>query len=83
MEKIRSISSKHPSIGAGAHTKTNTTPYTFKRSLSRSDAQDNVMVVMGASGNVSVNVTSIASWTKQPTQESLYGTNSCCFPAEL
>ena len=62
-KKLGQFRQKHPAIGAGSHTKLVTTPYTFKRSLSRQDAQDDVIIVMGASGNVTINVSSIPSWT--------------------
>lgn len=62
-KKIGQFRKRHPSIGAGSHTKLLTSPYTFKRTLARSDAQDEVIIVVGASGNVTVNVSSIPSWT--------------------
>jgi len=62
-KKLGQFRQKHPAIGAGSHSKLLTTPYTFKRSLARQDAQDDVIIVMGASGNVTINVSSIPSWT--------------------
>ncbi len=62
-KKLGQFRQKHPAIGAGSHTKLQTTPYTFKRSLSRQDAQDDVIIVMGASGNVTIDVSSIPSWS--------------------
>lgn len=62
-KKLGQFRQKHPAVGAGSHTKLQTTPYTFKRSLSRQDAQDDVIIVMGASGNVTVNVSALPAWS--------------------
>lgn len=62
-KKVGQFRNNHPAIGAGTHTKLANTPYTFKRSLSRTDAQDDIIAVLGASGNVTVNVASIPSWS--------------------
>jgi len=62
-KKLGQFRKNHPSIGAGSHTKISDSPYTFKRSVSRTDVQDDIIAVIGASGSVTINVTSIPSWT--------------------
>lgn len=62
-KKIGQFRKNHPSVGAGSHFKISDSPYTFKRSLSTPETQDEIIAVLGASGNVTVNVSSIPSWT--------------------
>ncbi|MEZ4910916.1 MAG: starch-binding protein [Saprospiraceae bacterium] len=71
-KKLGQFRQSHPSVGAGQHTKLQTTPYIFKRSLAREDAQDDVIVVLGASGDVTINVTSINTWTNGTTLRNAY-----------
>lgn len=61
-QKLGKFRRNHPSIGGGAHSMIQGTPYIFKRSLSSIDAQDDVIIVMNATGNVTINVSSIPSW---------------------
>ena len=70
--KVGQFRQKHPAVGAGMHTKLVTSPYTFRRSLSREDAQDDVIIVMGATGDVTINVTSINTWTNGTVLRNAY-----------
>lgn len=58
-KKLGQFRKKHPAIGAGAHNRINATPYTFSRSFSKGFVQDNVVCVIGASGNTTINVSSL------------------------
>lgn len=55
-QKLGQFRKKHPSIGAGTHTRLNTTPYTFKREYEGTGFQDLVVCVVGASGATTLNV---------------------------
>ncbi|MBP5706006.1 MAG: hypothetical protein J6W76_01885, partial [Spirochaetales bacterium] len=55
--KVLNFRKNHVAVGAGAHTKIADTPYTF----SRVKGDDKVIVVLGASGSVEVDVSSIGA----------------------
>ncbi|WP_330163276.1 carbohydrate binding domain-containing protein [Paenibacillus woosongensis] len=57
-QKVGQFRNRHIAIGAGSHAKIADAPYTFKRSYSKNGTQDQVVVVMGASGTTKVNVSS-------------------------
>lgn len=56
-QKIGRFRSRHIAIGAGSHNQINASPYTFNRIKDN----DKVVCVLGASGNVNVNVSSTFS----------------------
>jgi alpha-amylase len=61
-QKLGVFRRNHPAIGAGSHAKIADSPYTFSRNLTSTDACggcDKVIVVVGASGNTTVNVSSV------------------------
>ena len=53
--KVLNFRKNHVAVGAGTHTKIADTPYTF----SRVKGDDKVIVVLGASGSVEVDVSSV------------------------
>ncbi|WHX49899.1 carbohydrate binding domain-containing protein [Paenibacillus woosongensis] len=57
-QKVGQFRNRHLAIGAGSHAKIADAPYTFKRSYSKNGIEDQVVVVMGASGTTKVNVSS-------------------------
>ncbi|WP_425464217.1 carbohydrate binding domain-containing protein [Paenibacillus lentus] len=60
-QKVGQFRSNHLSVGAGSHAKLADAPYTFKRTYSKNGIEDQVVVVMGASGTTNVNVSSAFS----------------------
>ncbi|WP_236347683.1 starch-binding protein, partial [Paenibacillus plantiphilus] len=58
-QKIGQFRNNHIAIGAGQHAKIADAPYTFSRTYEKGDILDKVVVAVGASGSVSVNVGSI------------------------
>ncbi|MCU0324693.1 MAG: starch-binding protein [Spirosomaceae bacterium] len=61
-QKLGKFRKSHPAIGAGAHTKIADSPFTFSRTLTSNElcgGCDNVVVVLGASGSTTVNVSSV------------------------
>jgi alpha-amylase len=59
-QKLGKFRAKHLSIGAGSHTMISASPYTFKRAYQPAvGCEDQVVVVMGASGSTTVNVSSV------------------------
>ncbi|MFX3636645.1 MAG: carbohydrate binding domain-containing protein [Candidatus Pristimantibacillus sp.] len=58
-QKIGQFRNNHVAVGAGAHQKIADGPYTFSRSYEKGDILDKVVVAIGASGSVDVNVSSM------------------------
>lgn len=58
-QKLGQFRSRHPAIAMGAHEILSSDPYTFTRSLHAGAWQDDVVVVIGASGKTSVNVSTV------------------------
>jgi hypothetical protein len=56
---VGSFRNNHPSIAAGAHTRLSDTPYAFHRSAKISGSIDQVIVVSGATGRISLNVSRV------------------------
>lgn len=57
-QKVGQFRNNHISVGAGTHTKLNNAPYTFQRHYDKNGIQDDVIVVLGASGTQTINVSS-------------------------
>lgn len=58
-QKVGQFRNDHIAIGAGTHTKLNSSPYTFQRSYHKNGIDDDVIVVLGASGTQTINVSSV------------------------
>lgn len=58
-QKLGQFRNNHIAVGAGSHALISSSPYTFSRSYAGSDAEDNVVIVTGASGTVAVDVSSV------------------------
>ncbi|MBT8402036.1 MAG: alpha-amylase [Rhodothermia bacterium] len=58
-QKLGLFRARHPAIAAGAHETLATEPYVFTRSLHAGAWQDDVVVVIGANGKTSVNVSTV------------------------
>lgn len=60
-KKMGQFRNNHLSIGAGQHKQISSSPYTFSRTYIDGNYDDRVVVVVGASGNTTVDVSSIFS----------------------
>lgn len=60
-QKIGQFRRSHPAVGAGTHTKLSDSPYIFAREFSNEVACDAIVVAIGASGNTTINVSSVFS----------------------
>lgn len=58
-QKLGQFRKNHPSVGGGAHQKLGDNPYTFHRSLSNGNMQDQIVATLGASGSTTINVGSV------------------------
>lgn len=58
-QKIGQFRNNHIAVGAGSHTKLNASPYTFQRSYHKNGIDDDVIIVLGASGPTTINVSSV------------------------
>lgn len=58
-QKVGQFRRNHVAVGAGTHKQISSSPYTFSRTYSKNGVEDKVVVVAGASGSVSVNVSGV------------------------
>lgn len=60
-QKMGQFRNNHLAIGAGQHQQISSSPYTFSRTYVDGNIDDRVVVVVGANGNTTVNVSSVFS----------------------